>query len=198
MESNPSRCDDVLVALRRIIRAVDLYSKRLERQCNLTGPQLIILNLLANAEELSVSELAARASLSSATVTSILDRLEKRGCVVRDRHPVDRRRVLVRATTIGRELHDRAPSLLQERFVEEFERLQDWEQSLMLSTLQRVASLMEVQDLEAAPMLVSGPLIEATEDSPSQINKQKMARQVPSADSLGGPSEIPGMETQMR
>lgn len=168
------------------MRAVDLHSKKLARQYNLTGPQLMILRLLANAEELSVSELAARASLSSATITNILDRLERRGCVVRDRHPTDRRRVLVRTTTYGRELHDRAPSLLQERFVKEFDRLKDWEQSLMLSTLQRVATLMEAEDIEAAPVLVSGPIDTAADDGRAASNTKE-----PALSELGDPALEP-------
>ena len=43
-------------------------------------------------------------------------------------------------------------------FVEEFGKLQDWEQTLILSSLQRIATMMEAKEIEAAPILASGAL----------------------------------------
>jgi len=148
----------VLVALRRIIRAVDLHSKYLAQRYGLTGPQLAILKEIAQSQPISTGALAQRISLGQATVSSILDRMEKRGLVKRTRSEQDKRRVMNEVTGNATKILEQSPSLIQARFVNEFGKLADWERSLVLSTLQRVASMMQAEELEASPVLVSGPL----------------------------------------
>ncbi len=150
--------DQVLTALRRITRAIDLHSRALEQRHGLTGPQLVLLRLLADGNERSIGELARGASLSQPTVTGIVSRLERRGLARRERSRFDRRRVLVGLTDAGRDAARGAPALLQERFLEGFAALQDWERNLTLASLQRVVHLLEAAGLDAAPILVSGPI----------------------------------------
>ena len=151
------RCHDVLVALRRIIRAVDLHSRSLVQRCGLTGPQLLVLREIGR-DEISVGALAKAASLSQATVTGILDRLEARGLVERRRGESDKRQVLTRATGAGKRMVQRAPRLLQDSFVVQFTSLAEWEQTELISSLQRVVAMMEASDLEVSPVLASGPI----------------------------------------
>ena len=146
--------EEVLAVLRQIIRRIDLHSKKLVQQHGLTGPQLIILRELGRAEEMPVGQLARMIDLSHATVTSILDRLEKRGLVSRNRSTVDKRRVMVGITEPGNTVLAGAPSLLQEQFVEQFQRLDTWEKTLILSSLQRVAAMMDAQKLDASIALI--------------------------------------------
>jgi hypothetical protein len=65
---------------------------------------------------------------------------------------------------LGKRALANAPSLLHDRFVKEFEELGNWEQTSLLSSLQRIASMMEVKNLDAAPTLVSREISEVTED----------------------------------
>jgi DNA-binding MarR family transcriptional regulator len=148
----------VLVALRRIMRAIDLHSHQLVQQLGVTGPQLIVLQELARSGAVPVGNLAKAVSLSHATVTGIVTRLEKRQLVQRSEDDQDRRRVLVGVTPAGEALLATAPPPIQESFVTEFERLEDWESSLILSSLQRVVAMMEATELEAAPILATGPI----------------------------------------
>ena len=133
----------VTEALRRITHAVDLRSRDLIARCGLTGPQLTLMKELANTEHLSVGRLTQAMHLSQATVTGILDRLERRGLIRRVRSAQDKRRVDVCLTDNGRELLDRAPPLLHEEFIAQFSELQDWERTQMLSSLQRLVAMME-------------------------------------------------------
>ncbi len=55
------------------------------------------LDLISRHGPLSPSALARRAGLHPATVTGVLDRLERGGWIARDRDPADRRGVVVRA-----------------------------------------------------------------------------------------------------
>ena len=152
------RCKEMLVSLRKITQAISLHSRDLSRRYGLTGPQLIILSEIANHETLSVTELARSISLSQATVTDILNRLEKRGLIERGKDSVDRRRVMIRITDQCRETLARAPSLLQEEFVERYADLPEWEQLMILSALKRVVELMAAGKIEAAPFLSTEPL----------------------------------------
>jgi hypothetical protein len=92
-------------------------------------------------------------------MTGILDRLEKRGLVRRTKDTQDRRRITANVTTLGLELLGAAPSPLQDRFRSEFTRLEEWEQTQMLATLQRIASMMDAEELDAAPVLTTGAAV---------------------------------------
>jgi DNA-binding MarR family transcriptional regulator len=159
-----STIEEVLTALRRVIRATDLHSKHLEKTTGLTAPQLLLLQMLQGGE-LTPGALAQRMSLSQATVTTIIDRLEARGLVRRQRSDSDRRKVFAALTAAGVDILKDAPRPLQEHFVQRFEKLQAWEQTLILSALQRVAQMMDAEQLDASPVLDVGPLDRAAPDT---------------------------------
>ena len=148
--------DHVLVALRRIIRATDLHSRKLGKKTGLTTPQLVIIQAVGDLKDPTVSDIAKAVSLSLATVTTILNRLERNGIVNRARSSVDRRRVIVTLTEEGQSLKSSAPKPLQDSFVDRFSRLESWEQHLIVASLERVAAMMDAEDLDAAPLLASG------------------------------------------
>jgi len=150
--------DNVLVNLRRIIQAIDLHSRQLVRQHGITTPQLLILKQIQGQEALTVSQIAKQVSLKQATVTDILNRLERKGLVLRQKDTNDRRRVLVKETDLGKKILGAAPSPLQETFLKRFENLDDWKQSMILSSLQLVSSMMTDDDISAAPILSTGLL----------------------------------------
>jgi DNA-binding MarR family transcriptional regulator len=150
--------EEIVSAIRRIVRAVDLRSRALIRGHRISGPQLVTLREVARMGPVSVSALGRAISLSQPTVTGILVRLERGKLVRRERSERDRRTVLSTITPQGQKVLAEAPSLLQDRFVRELSRLDEWEQTQMLSTLQRIASLMDAEELDAAPVLTTEPL----------------------------------------
>jgi DNA-binding MarR family transcriptional regulator len=150
----------VVTALRRIMHAVDMRSRRLISSHGITGPQIMILKVLSVLNGSSVGELTREVHLSQATVTGILDRLEKRGLVERQRSDVDKRKVNVSLTRAGEKILADAPPLLQEKFMSEFAKLEDWEQTQILSSLQRIVSMMEASDIRVEPILTSDSIEE--------------------------------------
>ena len=150
--------DEVLVALRRVIRATDLHSKHLAKTTGLTSPQILLLQTIRAKGEVTIGELAKEMSLSQATVTTILDRLEKRDFVYRERSKQDKRKVHAYLTEQGSEMLKDAPMPLQEHFTRQFGDLQDWEQTMIISSLQRVAQMMDAQHIDASPVLDVGVL----------------------------------------
>jgi DNA-binding MarR family transcriptional regulator len=157
--------DGVLVSLRRIIQAIDLHSRQLVRQHGITTPQLIILKQIEGKEAHTVSQIAKQVSLKQATVTDILNRLERKGLVQRQKDTGDRRRVLIRETDAGKKLLDAAPSPLQETFLEKFETIDDWQQNMILSSLQLLGTLMTDDESTAAPILSTGVLTDTVDNS---------------------------------
>ncbi|MGB4246490.1 MAG: MarR family transcriptional regulator [Pseudohongiellaceae bacterium] len=148
----------VLTAIRRLIRATDLHSRKITRMAGLTSSQLILLKMVRDVAGATIGELATSISLSQATATTILDRLEQEGLVKRERSEQDRRKVFVRLTDEGHAMLERAPEPLQETFIRQFSALKDWERSMILASLQRVAEMMDAQDIDASPLLDVGSL----------------------------------------
>lgn len=148
----------VLVALRRIIQATDFNAKLLARQTGLTTSQIIVLQLLEGDESMTIGELAKQVNLNQATVTAIVDRLEGREFVERHRSQKDRRKVYVSLSKSGQEALDQAPRILQSLFLDNFGKLADWEQTYILSAVERIAHLMNAAYLDASPVLDIGPV----------------------------------------
>ena len=143
----------VLETLRKISRAIGLRSRQLVKTVGLTVPQMLVLKKVVEDGEIAIGHVAEGVSLSQATVTTIVDRLESAGYVVRRRGETDRRKVLIAATGAGREVVAKNPAILQEEFTEAFSKLETWEQTQILSSLQRVAAMMKAQQLPVTPIL---------------------------------------------
>ena len=150
--------EQVLIALRRVIRATDLYSKHLAKTSGLTAPQILLLQAIRDRGQVTIGELAEEISLSQATVTTIIDRLEKRGLVYRQRSTEDKRKVHAFLTEKAEQVLKDAPMPLQEHFARQFDALQNWEQNMILSSLQRIAEMMDAQHIDASPILDIGTL----------------------------------------
>ena len=152
--------EELLVALRRVIRAVDLRSKQLSKHVGLTGPQLLVMQNIQERPGIMVRDIADSINLSPATITNILDRLEARDLATRIRSTQDKRKVGVFLTERGKAAVVDAPRPLQEHFVERFSQLKEWEQSQMVATVQRIASMMDAEDIDASPFLELGSITE--------------------------------------
>ena len=155
--------EELLVSIRKVIRAIDLHSKQLNKSSGLTGPQLLIMQEIARVKGITASAVAKEINLSAATVTNILDRLESRDLIERVRSNEDKRRVSLFLTNKGKTSLIDAPQPLQEHFIQNFCALEQWEQSLLLSSMQRIASMMDATDLDAAPVLEIAPMTVSSE-----------------------------------
>ena len=150
--------DEVLIALRRVIRATDLHSKYLSKTTGLTAPQILLLQTIRAKGDMTVGQLAAEMSLSQATVTTIIDRLEKKEFVFRERSTEDKRKVFTYLSEPALEILKSAPAPLQDQFTRQFNDLQEWEKTMIISSLQRVAQMMDAQHIDASPVLDVGSI----------------------------------------
>ena len=144
----------ILKAIRRIIRAVDIHSRKLNSDFHITAPQMICLYHLVKSGEITQSQLSEEVCIGISTINGIIDRLEKKGLVARQRDAVDRRKVLVKATESGKKVTVSAPALLQDRFSIALRNLPELEQAAIALSLERVVELMEADHLDTSPNLI--------------------------------------------
>lgn len=144
----------VLKSLRRIIRAVDIHSKKLSVEYKITAPQMICLYSLQKGGAMTQSALAKDVDLGISTVNGIIDRLETKGWVKRERDAVDRRKVFVELTESGMLHANEAPALLQDKLSEALQALPQLEQAAIALSLERIVELMGAGHLEASSNLI--------------------------------------------
>ncbi|MGE0486429.1 MAG: MarR family winged helix-turn-helix transcriptional regulator [Gammaproteobacteria bacterium] len=149
---------EALIALRQIMRAMDLQSKTLARETGLSTAQFVALQLIDAAGRMTAGELARELVLSQGTVTAVISKLETLDLIGRERDAGDKRCVVLTLTAAGRALLSGAPSALQDVFARRFDDLAAWEQMNVLAALQRVSALMNAAELEASPVLAFGDL----------------------------------------
>src|SRR5438105_426837 len=94
-------------SLRELRMQLSMLNLHVGAHLDLKDVDLDCLDLIASHGPLSPTALARRAGLHPATITGILDRLERGGWVARQRDPADRRAVVVRAR------HERTAELVR-------------------------------------------------------------------------------------
>ncbi len=135
----------VLKSIRRIARAVDMYSRQIDRAFGLTLPQLIVLRCVQELGEVTSRAVSAEADLSPPTVVGILDKLQGKGLIERYRSTRDRRVVHARLTATGVALLSRAPAPLGTGFAEAFQSLPPRTRQQTVAALSRIADLASVR-----------------------------------------------------
>ncbi len=153
-----ARTDESLIAIRRILRATELYARDLAQAAGVTPTQLRVMQIVDEKDSATPKTLANQMGVSQATITALVDKLVARGMVQRVSSELDRRQVNVVITEFGKSALQDAPDALQQRFVRAFAALQDWEQAQLVSSLERVADMLDAQSIEASPVLTTGEL----------------------------------------
>ncbi|MFC4351711.1 MarR family winged helix-turn-helix transcriptional regulator [Fodinicurvata halophila] len=150
------RTDQSLIAIRRIFRATELYGRELARAAGLTAVQIRVLQIVEETGHATSKEISRRMGVAQATMTALVDRLAAKGMVERRRSESDRRQTNIFITEEGRAAVRKAPDPLQQRYVKQFEALEDWEQAMIVASLERVASMLDAEEIDASPVLDVG------------------------------------------
>jgi DNA-binding MarR family transcriptional regulator len=148
----------LLKAIRRLARALDIQSRRIDRAAGLTLPQYVVLAAVRDLGNPTSRDIAREADLSPATVVGILDKLAAKGLIERARSTTDRRSVHTRPTAAGAAILARIPFPLGPGLEEGFAALPAASRARTLAALDRLAAL-------AAPELEAEAETEADPDS---------------------------------
>jgi len=153
---DPDISNLTLRAVRRILRAIETGNRKLASATGLTPSQLLVLREIEARDRPTPSVIANALQFSQATISAIVDRLVALGFVERQRDEKDKRQVILRCQENGRAALDAAPDVLQLDFRERFDALESWEQAMILAAVERLSTILDAQDIDAAPLLDSG------------------------------------------
>ena len=127
--------------IRHLARALDMQSRRIDREVGLTLPQLLVLTMVGQMGEVTGRAISAAADLSPPTVVGVFDKLEAKGLIARYRSERDRRVVHARLTDRGRAALDSAPDPLGDRLRRGFTAMPQIERAQLLARLARLGAL---------------------------------------------------------
>lgn len=147
--------NQIFKSIRRIVRAIDLRSREVSRASGLTIPQIVVLQAVLDLGEVTTKALSDHADLSSATVVTILDKLEAKGLVERYRSASDRRIVHAKLTPEGEATIASLPGLLHEEFEMKFSELPGEERLQLVQAIGTIAEMLNAHKLDAAPILTT-------------------------------------------
>ena len=131
----------LLKGIRRLSRALDMQSRRIDRAIGLTLPQFVVLTCVGELGEVTSRAVSAAADMSPPTVVGVLDKLEAKGLIERYRSARDRRIVHARLTTRGRAALSTAPDPLGAAFAARLRRLDPAERTALLAALDRLGEM---------------------------------------------------------
>lgn len=151
----------------------ELHGKEVAQAVGMTAVQLRLLKLTNETRSANAKMLAAQLRVSQATVTTLLDKLECLGMICRKVSDTDRRQKMILLTEKGEAALRDAPDPMQRNFALRFSQLQDWEQSMLLASVERIATLLDAEDIEAAPILATGDIVDDVEASIAEAFEHK-------------------------
>jgi DNA-binding MarR family transcriptional regulator len=148
MKNSDDRTREVVWLIRKLVQGGELYTKELDKKYQVSAPQLSCLLALSEQGPIPPSQIAKYIMVNSSTITGIIDRLEQKGLVQRSRISQDRRVITVTLTQKGQDLVRIAPPPLQKKIVEGLKRLPPPEVDEIVQVLTKLATMMDVHDLE--------------------------------------------------
>ncbi|MGH1436206.1 MAG: MarR family winged helix-turn-helix transcriptional regulator [Lewinella sp.] len=148
---------DIIVKLRKIIRSINLESKRIEKQFGVSIPQLMSLQYLSEQEDYkaTASQLKAYLKLNASTMSGIVSRLEQKSLVARLRNPQDRRATFITLTAKGAELLKDPPGTLQEKLTARLSKLSPERIASLNEHIDLLVQIMDADDLDASPIITT-------------------------------------------
>lgn len=149
---------DILVNIRKIIRSVNLESKRIEKEYGISIPQLLCLQYLSQQANYQAAPKAIKdyLQLNASTVTGILVRLEKKGLVAKLPKSKDKRVSPVVLTAQGAELIDRTPEPMHDQLKSKLNQLSPEAILQLQQAFDTIINFLEIEHLDAAPIITSG------------------------------------------
>ncbi|MBO6717690.1 MAG: MarR family transcriptional regulator [Rhizobiaceae bacterium] len=152
-------------AIRRIVRANDVQSRAMAKQCGLTSAQAVVCRGILELGEVTTTALSAYADLSAATVVTILDNLEERGIIERYRSVADRRIVHTRLTEQGQALIAGAPRPLGEVALARLKALDTTGRKALIESAIELANILERDSLRPTVMVARPEAVSAMRSS---------------------------------
>ncbi len=159
---------DILIKIRKIVRSVDIESKKIQKDYGVSIPQVLCLNFLHESPNYQTTqgEIRKFLNLNPSTVSGIINRLEKKGYLARLPKSGDKRVVNIALTSAGDKLLGTMPSLLHEQLSDKLQNLNIEELQKVEEGLNTLVTILDIEQVEASPMItLDAELEDNDEDS---------------------------------
>ncbi|WP_296312811.1 MarR family winged helix-turn-helix transcriptional regulator [Winogradskyella sp. UBA3174] len=146
---------EILIKLRKIIRSINLESKKIEKELGISIPQLLVLQYLSDQNDYRAfaKDIKEYINLNASTVSGIISRLEGKTLVAKSQKPNDKRAIYVILTAKGADLLYKYPPTLQEKLSKRLEKLTAEQIEELDRNIELLTIIMDVEDIDAAPLL---------------------------------------------
>ena len=146
---------DILIKIRKIVRSVDIESKKIQKEYGVSIPQVLCLSFLHKTSNYQATqgEIREFLNLNSSTVSGIINRLEKKGMLARLPKSGDKRVVNIALTSTGDNLLATIPSLLHEQLSEKLQKLDIEELSKVEDGLETLVRILDLGKVDASPLI---------------------------------------------
>jgi len=146
---------DVLIKIRKIVRSINLESKKIQKEYGVSIPQVLCLNFLRDSPNYQATqgEIRKFLNLNSSTASGIINRLEKKGFIARLPKSGDKRVVNISLTSSGDSLLRTIPSLLHEQLSTGLQILEPSDLHQIEGSLDTLVNILEIQSIEASPLI---------------------------------------------
>lgn len=155
---------EILIKLRKIIRSINLESKKIEKQFGISIPQLLILQHLSQQDEYksTAKNIKAYINLNASTVSGIISRLEAKSLVARLPVPEDRRTAYISLTAKGAELLKDSPTTLQEKLSARLKGLSNQQIQDLDRNIDLLVEIMDINNIDASPIVTGETTLKST------------------------------------
>ena len=157
---------EILIKIRKIVRSIDIESKKIQKEYGVSIPQVLCLNFLKISPNFQAtqSEIKKFLNLNASTVSGIINRLEKKGYLARLPKSVDKRVVNIALTSSGDKALSTMPSLLHEQLSFKLKQLNDQELRTVEDGLETLVKILEIEKIEASPLITTGASLDEYSD----------------------------------
>jgi DNA-binding MarR family transcriptional regulator len=147
-KSSPDKVKEVIFLIRKLMHGAELYTKELNKKYSITSAQLNCLLALYENGPMPPSQIARHMLVNSSTVTGVIDRLEQKKLVSRQRNSPDRRIINIHLTSSGEKMAEVAPPPIQQRVLDGLQQLSQNELNQIIRSLAKLTKMLDMQDLE--------------------------------------------------
>lgn len=153
---------EILIKIRKIVRSINLESKKIQKEYGVSIPQVLCLQYLRDSKNYQAGqgEIRKFLNLNASTASGIVNRLETKGLVARLPKSGDKRVVTIALTSKGDQLMQKIPSLLHEHLSEKLVKLDDSTFENIKNSLELLVNILEIDDVEAFPLISNDDTLE--------------------------------------
>lgn len=154
---------EILIHIRKIVRALNLESKRIQKEFGISIPQLLCLEYLSQSNNFKAThkEVAGYLNLNSSTVTGIISRLERKNLVARLPKSGDKRVTYITLTSSGFRLLENTPNLMHQQLEEKLPLLPGKTLENIDESLRVLVDCLGIEQTDASPLFTIEDPIES-------------------------------------